>query len=409
VGEAVASTAASGTLYGKLAAAAVVAALVVAGGIVYKEATRPRPPVVTARAAEHPASPYEKSEPERTRIMEKTRLRQAGGKVWIEGLEKFWLEGVARQQNSVMASLTVALRAVGEDVTYEYLMGVSGAAFRLQISQPDWCPEAPFAGVGFNCTSAAMRAVGRKLAEFGAKEGDAEAEGKRRDAIVESINKGYPVLFLKEEGGLVVGYVDGGKTFLRSYYLDRTDGYVQFDKWSWAGAGIIGEKKQVPPRRENLLRSLEIAMELANTPRYDKFASGFAAYEVWISGLLDESGFEKMDKEKLRTTTLSNAWCYVSLVDARGAAVRYLLSIEEEFKGDAAAHLAKAADLYDEIHMKLSEGRENAPFPQDLQAGERWTKEMRQAQARLLRESLAQERKAVGELKAALAIERRAP
>ena len=82
-------------------------------------------------------------------------------------------------------------------------------------------------------------------------------------------------------------------------------------------AGIIGEEEKAPDRRESLLRSLEIAVEIANTEKYGTYASGFAAYEVWIAGLLDDTWFEKFDKEKSDGMAVANAWCYTSLVDAR--------------------------------------------------------------------------------------------
>jgi len=52
----------------------------------------------------------------------------------IEGAERSFWGGMSDQQNSVMGALTAAMQAMGEEIEYEYLMGVSGAAFRLQFN-----------------------------------------------------------------------------------------------------------------------------------------------------------------------------------------------------------------------------------------------------------------------------------
>jgi len=76
----------------------------------------------------------------------------------LEGVEKLqWGKG---QENTFMGALTAAMRAIGEDVTYDYLMGVSGAAFRLHFHQPNWCPSSPDATCGFDHFEPVMKALG---------------------------------------------------------------------------------------------------------------------------------------------------------------------------------------------------------------------------------------------------------
>lgn len=69
-------------------------------------------------------------------------LQREGDKVVITGLEEAVI-GLPPRHNSVCATLSEALRAAGEDYSYEYLMGVSAAAFRVQMMTPGWCPSAP--------------------------------------------------------------------------------------------------------------------------------------------------------------------------------------------------------------------------------------------------------------------------
>src|SRR5512146_2658539 len=57
--------------------------------------------------------------------------------VWIEGVRNIEFR---QTPTSVMGSLAEALRVLGEPVSYEYLMGASGAAFRMQVHEDGMCP-----------------------------------------------------------------------------------------------------------------------------------------------------------------------------------------------------------------------------------------------------------------------------
>lgn len=43
--------------------------------------------------------------------------------------------------------------------------------------------------------------------------------------------------------------------------------------------------------------STRLAVKLAHTKSFDGYASGFAAYEVWIRDLLDDTRFDKLDQK----------------------------------------------------------------------------------------------------------------
>ena len=321
----------------------------------------------------------------------------------IEDVERLrWGKG---QENTFIGALTVAMRAMGENVTYDYLMGVSGAAFRLHFHQPDWCPSSPDATCGFDHSEPALAALGYTANGIHSDKDKPEEVKRVREVVIQSIDKGHPVLAIDlinvPDWGVIVDYSDSGKEFLCRTYYDKTDKYSMAEKWPWV-VEVIGEKGDVPDKRESILKSLEIAVKLANTEKYGKYASGFAAYENWAKDLLDDSRFENLDKKELKSMNHTNAWCYNSLVDARMAAIRYLKSIGKEFDGESAKHLSKATELYEEVVGKLKEGWKHAPFPWQVKEGESWTKEMRHAEAGVLKEVLVLEKKALGELKTAL-------
>lgn len=325
------------------------------------------------------------------------KVKHEGDRVWIEGVEKLtW-----RTNNTYMGALEAALRARGEDVSYAYLMGVSGMAFRLQLHE-EWCPSSPDAGCGFNTTRIAVEAVGYAYEDHNIKDGKSAEASRAREAVKRSIDAGMPVIGLDlkvcPDYGLIVGYAKGGKEFLCRTFHDKGDEYSVAEKWPW-GITFVGEKGDAPDRRRLLVESLERAVMLARTESFGKYASGFAAYEKWTAELLDDARFEKADEKQMNH---ANAWIYVSLLDARVNAMEYLRGIEGHLEGEVAEHVSKAADLYDEMFGKLKEGRKHAPFPRDLKEGEAWTEEMRHAEAAVLKQALALEKNAVAEIEKAL-------
>lgn len=303
--------------------------------------------------------------------------------------------------NTFINSLTVALNAMGEKAAYDELMGFSGAAFRLHFFQPQWCRSSPDATCGFDHSGPAAAAVGFAMEFVVSKADDAEAVARVRQRIVESINTGRPVLAGDLMGvldwGVIVGYEDDGNTLLCRDYNAESEDTVPARKFPWLVA-ILGEKGEIPSRRENILKSLSIAAELADTPNYGPYTSGFAAYRAWSADLRDAAGFESADADQLRDLWHTNDWCYQSLLDARRSAARYLNSVAEEFDDETADSLRQAAELYERVLRTLRDGAKNVPFHMNEKP---WIQEMRNAQADILNAALEMEREAVGCLCAA--------
>jgi hypothetical protein len=60
-----------------------------------------------------------------------TSVHRDADRVWLEGVNGWSLHD---QPSSVHAAQAAVMRALGEDVTYDCLLGVSGLAFPMQIS-----------------------------------------------------------------------------------------------------------------------------------------------------------------------------------------------------------------------------------------------------------------------------------
>jgi hypothetical protein len=225
-------------------------------------------------------------------------------------------------------------------------------------------------------------------------------------AIMASVDVGMPVVAIDLSGsmdwGVITGYSWERKEFLCRTYDDPVGDYVVATSWPCV-AMIVGKSAAPPAWPTSVLESLRIALALANTERFEEYASGFAAYDAWCGDLRDDERFESVDRERLTELVHFNAWSYISLMDARAAAARYLKSVRDEMGAAAAPHLVKAQRTYDRIAALLDSGRADAPFP-NQHAGVPWTSDHRHREADTLEEVATLERAAVEELESAVAV-----
>lgn len=337
----------------------------------------------------------------------------------IGGLERArW--GAGTRENSVIGALSAALAASGEDAPYEELMGLSGAAFRIQMHEPRWCPSAPHANCGFPCQRVLLDALGYELVQLPLGGHDPGALERARRAVMESIDRGVPALYSSEEESLVVGYDHEGRRLLLRRYGAREEGYSPWWLERPAGSaaqsypesfvhdrpllglGVLRPKQSRPDRLLARRRSLELAVELARTDRYGAYRSGFAAYRFWIEGLREPAHFA--DPREREHRMAANAHCFYSLCDARRAAGRYLHRIAGPLGGAAESPLERAGALYEEIAERVLRQEcvtRVAPMPWMLPHDE-WSQPQRDDEAELLERAMTLEREALAEIQAAL-------
>jgi hypothetical protein len=326
-------------------------------------------------------------------------LRRTATAVYLDGLES------NAYGNSVINGMTIALRGAGEQVSYDDLMGWSGAAFRFYLRDPEWCPSSPFS---LDRAKDLMQVVGRTLTEVRTDSKDPASLARRREAIIASIDNGMPVLFLAEECGVILGYQPTGETFFYrpyGYTLDRWKPLEPKD-WNWAWVGIISPKRVAEPmaRREAAMRSLRLALELSSpTSRPDapgqRMVGGLPAYQLWVEQLVDEPRFAMTDKAKREQVQIGNAWMLAVLLDARLSAARYLHDAAREVPEATAQHVKLAGEAYQREAAALETARPIAPFPWQNRA---WTATDRREQSRILKQALEQERQALAEIRAAV-------
>ena len=184
----------------------------------------------------------------------RTTVHREGDRVWLEGVTGWF---VGDRESSVHAAQAAAMAAVGEETTYEYLVGVSGLAFRMQVSKDGLCPSSPHSFCGYACHTRSSQALPWTLALYEVKPDDAEGMAAARKAIVESVEHGVPVQYGSEEDGIIVGYQKGGDEWI-CFHPMREGGTKTFIEtvWPW---GILMIKAP-------LIQSLEIGWLLTKSP-----------------------------------------------------------------------------------------------------------------------------------------------
>ncbi|MEK6642983.1 MAG: hypothetical protein AABZ08_03675 [Planctomycetota bacterium] len=328
-------------------------------------------------------------------IRERSRVsivRDRPGDVRVDGIGA--LRGFAKGRDcTFMHCLELVLEATGRKIGYDELMGLSGMAFRTQFRTDRWDVGNPDPLAGESVLDVLFPAIGWDYDLRIVKQEDYAEKDALYRAVSKSIDAGFPVLAANiippEDWGLIVGY-RGSRTWLcRSYNGDAEASDKSATGWPTATLFLTNRKSR-PEVRKAHLESIRRAVELFDRKASGQNVLGRKALEAWT---------EALRSPKDRSYIHANFWTYVSLIDARGAAVRYLRMIAKEF-GTRDLHLGMAADYYDSEVRVLLQGMNNVPaehtFPVGLPPAE-----YRAKQIETLRQALALEEKAIESLKKA--------
>lgn len=327
----------------------------------------------------------------RAPIVERSRLSKVrqGGTLRIEGIGPIvgWAKG---RDNTFIHCLELVLDAAGRKIGYDELMGLSGLAFRIQFNVERWDVGNPDPLVGEECLRPLFAAIGMKPAVRVVRQHEEAQKATLRGEIKRSIEQGIPVLAANiippEDWGIITGYRPDGTWLCRSYNggASRQDRPAK----GWPTAVVLLKRRfRRPSPRVKHTESLRRAVKLFNQRKSGSYALGRKAFDDWCQSL----------KAVQRHSYIHpNIWTYVSLIDARGAAVRYLRDIAPEF-GPRERYVLQAADLYEQEVRLLRRGYTNVPseraFPDSLPP-----REYRRRQIKTLREAQKLEQQAIAAL-----------
>lgn len=373
-------------------------------------------PVSTVKSRLHVAR--KKLQERMTDMVEETLKQHAPGNEFTRKVEAILdgVENIEWQKGSICfcGSVVACMKFLNENVTYNFIAGVSGGAFHVQW-HPQWAPDNcdPLVTLGDEIIRRTFHTLGYAYT-FTERFTQATPENTQdawQERIIRNINQGLPVLAFGVVGPpeccVIAGYAEQGDVLLgRSYFYRDSKGYFRQADWYKTCFGLIeiGRKLDAPPRAQIIRNALEWALELAHTPEHNARKTGLAAYPSWAECLERDEDFpiDNMEALTLRCMASTNdGFCY--LADARRAASGFLREITPEC-GAAADDLNAAASLYMDEAKLLCQGWKMSPhsFAPEEERRRIADRQLRVELARLVRESEQKEREAVEHIERAL-------
>lgn len=275
---------------------------------------------------------------------------------WGEGMECPWA-----------GALYAALKYMGEPFTYQQIMGMSGACWRICFTEV-WDYSCTDALVAFDYATPLFENLGYSFRMVDRVE---KGERKReRLAVMEDIRKGKPVLAINlrvaPEWGVITGYTENGDRFLCRTYFDRevfdaleqeksgnqedrrlvfdeNGGYLFNDFWPFLLLHF-GEKKDAPEPLKVLKTSLATLIDSFRGAENRGYFQGKGAYEAWMRGLARESDFMfESDRENVLRRLNVNDSMLCNLADARQSAASWLQESVSAMPERGREHLEKMA------------------------------------------------------------------
>lgn len=311
---------------------------------------------------------------ERDTNMEDQKLNEPA-RVVLEGVPRVdW--GTGTPIGSVtpfFTSLWSCMKFLGEDYSSAYILGTSGAAFRL-LWKDGWAPDNVDIRLMRKDANEPLRhafeAVGYECEFINLEEGrDNKAYFKER--IIESIrDKGHPVLGFgiipgsPPECCIITGYDEYGDVLIGWNYYQGSpgdegrefepSGYFRSRNWlteDTDGIIIIGSKTQKLSQGEINCKALKWALEIVRTPviqdsgRRNRY-NGLAAYTAWTNDLLRDEDFPADDMGKLGWIMMSHDDNVNVVAEGRWCAIQFLKQMAET-ESAMAEDLLKAVECYE--------------------------------------------------------------
>ena len=259
----------------------------------------------------------------------KSGVVETKDKVFIDKIPRLkWGENT---DNSFIRSAQLSLNALCENYSYEFLMGISGVAFRLHFN-PDWCPSSADATTGFDVSRVLFKSLGYKSELHSIDHNNFNDIKSLYQKIITQINLCIPIIAINlkvcPEWGIITGYLKNKPGILCRTYFDDTDEYYLAKRAPWLTFFIV--EKGEPMDNDVLFKnSLKIAVQLAKTDEFEEYKSGYSAFKKWIKELKKQS---VSIKTKMFEEYEVNLTIFNYLLDSRQAALGYLTSMNNKLK-----------------------------------------------------------------------------
>lgn len=298
-----------------------------------------------------------------------------------------------------------SLEARGVHTSYEQVMGVSGACWRIAFT-PVWDYSSADALVAYDYSASACTAYG--LTARWADRLTPEERKLEKQRLMDSIRKHQlPIainLRVAPEWGVITGYLEDGNSLLcRSYFdeetfvelegdpefqseMNVTKGYLYVDQWPYK-LMYFDSQGDVPSALNSLYASLRVKLDSMKADENKGYQLGYKALNVWREGLLDDLWYQNAESGDFQRRFGVNHFCMMALTDARRSAADYLKASLPLLQNPDEAHaLAEMTGVYEQIHALLESFYKGMADPGSTELNVRpsWTKEQRSKQAELL-------------------------
>ena len=298
------------------------------------------------------------------------------------------------EDNTFVGSFRRLLQSQGKDVPYWYLMGVCGAAFRIQIHRNSWRMNSPDLICGFELTDYLFNAFGMEYERIWVC-GDQEKISYARNALSRSLDKSIPAIGLGLDGksyhGIVIGRQPTGAFMALDYSLPGYPHAVA-EKMVWC-YHVVTDSRPLLTEREQLIQGLGLARQFLTQTRAKSFHLGLDAYEYWYSTLVNPQHHNPYEDDwRAKDRNNGNYWIFINLLDARIAAGRFCRDAAQRFPA-CAENLKKLAEIYESITTILKPFIMHKVIRPDTKISRAWpwTLHQRRKQAKCLLEIKALE------------------
>ena len=313
----------------------------------------------------------------------------------LDGIEK--VSFAPKEGNYEFTPFPQCLKAcmafLGDPYTYEYIMGTSGAAFRLMWRSDRW--EGGNVDIMFMSEDPgypikrALDSVGLDMQfivnqgwksdpdwPFPSQSKKVEKNAMKEYVIEKITTTNTPLLGFGVVGppecSIITGYDDHGEILVGwSLFQDMVEvvgqskeevtfedsGYFRKSNWFKDTYGIIAldNNKEKPPLNEIYRSSLEWALEVIRRPKVKEFHNGLMSYTIWADKLQDDNEFPKDDFNILAERKMVH-YDAMTMVSERFQASKFLKQMAEHdsFK-KAEPDLLKAAKCFEEEWKCMAE------------------------------------------------------
>lgn len=235
-----------------------------------------------------------------------------------------------------------ACLAVATGTEYEWIMGVSAAAFTTTIDAATWDPLAA-APLDDATLSRGAHAAGMRPDVVGPPFDD-EMRSLVLDRVAEAVDAKVPPLVRGIAGpaeyGLIVGYDDEGPAFFARTYFDKTEKPTKVDWSAFSDTehGLVAflDHGPAPDRAQLAHEGVREALRMRDATE--------KALRTWLDGVRDDARWA--DTRHAGAAAFADHAMRTIHVDKRRAAARFLRGTRALFPGSPGADLLRAAESY---------------------------------------------------------------